>query len=354
MSVAGGVSAAPRGTFAVTDAAELAVVERGGFIESRHAGSAIVLGPDGAVVASHGSPAAPMLPRSSMKPFQAIAVMTAGVALDGASAALATASHAGTAAHVSLVRSLLARANLDESSLACPADLPLDGEARTALLRSGEPARPIYMTCSGKHAAMLLACAQNGWPVEGYLEAQHPLQQQIRDVVERLTGEKVLATVPDGCGAPVHAMTLTSLARGIQRIATASESSPFALYRNAAVLRRSVLENAWAIDGPGRVNTVVIEKLGVFAKWGAEGVMVASAPDGTTVALKMLDGALRAATIVALALLSDAGALQRTAVASVIPELGLDVLGGAAVVGGIRPSYARPSARARTTDNREA
>lgn len=354
MSVGGGASATPRGTFGIDDAAELAVVERGGFIESRHAGSAIVLGPDGAVVASHGSPGAPMLPRSSMKPFQAIAVMAAGVTLDGPSAALASASHAGTPAHVSLVRSLLARADLDESALACPADLPLDTDARMALVRTGESPSPLYMTCSGKHAAMLLACVQNGWPVAGYLEPQHPLQQQIRDVVERLTGEKVLTTVPDGCGAPVHAMALSALAHGIQRIATASEQSPFALYRNAAVLRRSVLENAWAIDGPGRVNTVVIEKLGVFAKWGAEGVMVMSAPNGTTVALKMLDGALRAATIVALALLSDAGALERTAVASVIPALGLDVRGGASVVGGIRPSYLRSAARARTANSREA
>jgi len=330
------------GTFEIADAVQLAVVDRGGFIESRHAGSAVVLSPDGTVAASHGSPSSPILPRSAMKPFQAVAIMAAGVPLDGPSAAIATASHSGTPAHVSLVRSLLARANLDEDALACPPALPLDEDAREALLLAGEPPRPIYMTCSGKHAAMLLACVQNGWPVEGYLHPEHPLQVQIRDVVERLTGQKVLVTVPDGCGAPVHAMPLAALARGIQRIATAAESSPFALFRNAAVLRRSVLQNAWAIDGIGRANTVIIEQLGVFAKWGAEAVMVAAAPDGTTVALKMLDGGLRAATIVALAMLVDAGALSAAAVAAVIPDLGLDVRGGLGVVGGVRPSYARP------------
>lgn len=334
-------SRAETGTFDVMEAVQLAVVNRGGFIESRHAGSAVVLAPDASVAASHGSPTSPILPRSAMKPFQAIAVMAVGVPLDGPSAAIATASHSGTPAHVSLVRSLLARANLDEDALACPPALPLDEEAREALLLAGEPPRPIYMTCSGKHAAMLLACVQNRWPIEGYLHPQHPLQVQIRDVVERLTGEKVVATVPDGCGAPVHAMPLTALARGVQRIATATESSPFALFRNAAVLRRSVLQNAWAIDGIGRSNTVIIEQLGVFAKWGAEGVMVAAAPNGTTVALKMLDGGLRAATIVALAMLADAGALGAAAVAAVIPTLGLDVRGGLAVVGSVRPSYAR-------------
>ena len=72
-----------------------------------------------------------------------------------------------------------------------------------------------------------------------------------------------------------------------------------------------MLANGWAIDGPGRANTVVIDRLGVFAKLGAEGVMVMAAPDGTTVALKVLDGSLRAATIVALRLLVDAGAVDR-------------------------------------------
>jgi L-asparaginase II len=76
----------------------------------------------------------------------------------------------------------------------------------------------------------------------------------------------------------------------------------------------------------------------VFAKLGAEGVMVMAAPDGTTVALKMLDGSLRAASLVGLTLLADAGALDRDAVDAVLPELNLSVTGGDAVVGDIRVS----------------
>ncbi|MDQ1608664.1 MAG: hypothetical protein QOE16_1396 [Microbacteriaceae bacterium] len=326
-------------TFAGTEAVELAVVERSGFIESRHVGSAIVLDAGGDVIRTLGNTTAPIFPRSSMKPFQALAVLGSGVALSGPAAVLATASHAATPAHVSVVRGLLAQADLTDAALRCPSDWPLDSGARDDLIRNGVAKQPLYMNCSGKHASMLLACVQNGWPTESYLDPQHPLQLQIRDVVERLTGEKVTATGVDGCGAPVHAMSLSALARGIHRIATASESSPFALYRNAAVLRRAVLENGWAIDGPGRANTVVIERLGVFAKGGAEGVMIMAAPDGTTVALKMLDGSLRAATIVALALLADAGALQHADVDAVRPELDLTVHGGGEPVGSIRASY---------------
>jgi L-asparaginase II len=325
--------------FTAAEAVELAVVERSGFVESRHVGSAVVLGPDGSVVRSLGAPTAPIFPRSSMKPFQAIAIMGAGVPLEGVAAVLATASHAGTPAHLSVVRGLLAQAQLTEDALQCPADWPLDSSARDDAIRSGASRQPLFMNCSGKHAAMLLACTVNGWPTENYLNPQHPLQLVIRDTIERLTGEKVVTTGVDGCGAPVHAMALTTLARGIQRIATASQGSPFALYRNAAALKNAVLADGWAIDGPGRANTVVIDRLGVFAKGGAEGVMVMAAPDGTTVTLKVLDGSLRAATIVALSLLADAGAVERSAVESLVPELDLAVLGRGVPVGAIRASY---------------
>ncbi|MFF1572031.1 asparaginase [Leifsonia sp. NPDC058292] len=325
--------------FTGAEAVELAVVERSGFVESRHLGSAVVLGPDGSVVRSLGAPAAPVFPRSSMKPFQAIAVMGAGVPLEGAAAVLATASHGGTPAHLSVVRGLLAQAQLTEDALQCPHDWPLDASSRDDAIRDGESKKPLFMNCSGKHAAMLLACTVNGWSTENYLDPQHPMQLLVCDTIERLTGEKVVATGIDGCGAPVHAMALTTLARGIQRIATASDGSPFALYRNAATLKNAVLANGWAIDGPGRANTVVIDNLGVFAKGGAEGIMIMAAPDGTTVALKILDGSLRAATIVALSLLVDAGAVEKSAVDAIVPQLDLAVLGRGLPVGEIRASY---------------
>ncbi|MBM7504319.1 asparaginase [Agromyces aurantiacus] len=324
------------GTFAASAAAELAVVERGGFVESRHVGSAIVISPDGDVVRTLGDPAAAVLPRSSMKPFQAVAVMTSGVTLRGEDAAIATASHSGTTRHVALVRGLLARESLPASALRCPAEYPTDRAARDELVRSGQRAEPITMNCSGKHAAMLLACRANGWSLEDYLDPEHPLQKRVLDVLERLTGERPVASVIDGCGAPVHAVSLTGLARGIQKIASSSTSSPFALFREAAALAEGVRSNGWAVAGPGRPDSVAIDRLGVFSKFGAEGVQVMATPDGTTVALKMLDGSPRASAIVAARLLAGAGALETAAVDGVEPDLGLDVLGGGAVVGRIR------------------
>jgi L-asparaginase II len=324
------------GTFSVSDSVELAVVERSGFIESRHAGSAVVLSPEGEVLRALGDTRTPIFPRSCLKPFQAVAVMTSGVSLRGEDAAVATASHSGTAAHVALVRGLLARESLPTSALGCPPASPTDHAARDELVRSGGPRERVYMNCSGKHAAMLLACVANDWPLEGYLDPEHPLQKRILDVLERFTGERPAATAVDGCGAPVHAISLHALARGIQKITTAATSSPFALYREAAALTEAARENPWAVGGPGQPDTVAMERLGVFAKVGAEGVMVMTAPNGTTTAVKVLDGSSRASTIIALRLLADAGAVEDAAVDAVQAELDLWVMGGERRVGEVR------------------
>ncbi|HYI51452.1 MAG TPA: asparaginase [Microbacterium sp.] len=325
-------------TFAAADAVELAVVERSGFIESRHVGSAIVLDPDGTPVAALGDTVTQILPRSSLKPVQALACLTAGAPLDEERLALATASHAGTDRHVSVVRDILDAAALGQDALGCPPAWPSDQATRDVVVReSGEPTR-IRMNCSGKHAAMLLTCVVNGWSTDGYLEPAHPLQVHIREVAERLVGERSATTAIDGCGAPVFAMSLAGLAKAIHRIGTSSERSPFALHRSAGALVRAVRENPWAIDGPGRADTVVIERLGLFAKGGAEGVMVMVAPNGTTVALKMLDGSGRAATAVALRLLEREGALAASDVADAMTKLSLSVSGGGQVVGAIRPT----------------
>lgn len=326
-------------TFAAADAVELAVVERSGFVESRHSGAAIVLDAEGITIETLGDPAAAILPRSSLKPAQALACLTAGAPLDGERLALATASHSGTDRHVSVVRDILDAAALGEDALGCPPAWPSDQPTRDDLVRAGGGPARVRMNCSGKHAAMLLACVVNGWPTGDYLSPAHPLQVHIREVAERLAGERSTTTAIDGCGAPVLAMSLTGLARAIHRIGTSSERSPFALHRSAGALVRAVREHPWTIDGPGRSDTVVIERLGVFAKHGAEGVLVMVAPDGTTVALKILDGSGRAATAVALRLLERAGALAAADVAATVTKLPLSVTGGGQAVGVIRPAF---------------
>src|SRR4051812_9794980 len=127
----------------------LVEVVRNGFVESVHRGRVAVTAPDGALLASVGAEFAPMYPRSSSKPLQAVGMLRAGLDLDGALLALVAASHSGEGFHVEGVRLILAGAGLDESALQTPPDWPLDEAAREAAVRAGVPRSPVFMNCSG-------------------------------------------------------------------------------------------------------------------------------------------------------------------------------------------------------------
>jgi len=306
---------------------ELAILQRSGLDESRHLGAAVVVSPDGTVARTLGDADALVFGRSSLKFFQAISVLRAGVSLAGAQLVLATASHAGTPAHVRVVEQLLARAGVDAEALRCPVDWPLDSASRSAL---SAPTR-ITMNCSGKHAAFLLACVENGWDTASYLDPEHPLQLRIKATVEEFTGEPVGHVGVDGCGAPVFATSLRGLATAVGLVAAGPDAS-------AARLTAAVLADPWAIDGPGRANTVVIEQLGLLVKGGAEGVIVMATQNGTAVALKMLDGSARATSLVALGLLASVGAISWDDADRVGALTTEKVLGGGLSVGEIRVS----------------
>lgn len=314
---------------------ELAVLERAGLVESRHIGAAVVVGPDGAVLREVGDGSAEIYARSSLKLLQALAVLRSGADLEGERAVLATASHSGTDEHVRVVREILALAGATEDHLGCPADWPLDRDAAFSARQRGDGRRRITMNCSGKHAAFLLACAVNDWPSASYLDPSHPLQQLISSTIEELTGEGIGTVGIDGCGAPVFGTSLRGLATAVGRISGAARlgGDP-----HAARLAAAILADGWAIDGPGRTTTAVIERLGLVAKNGAEGVMVLGAPDGTAVAVKALDGSNRATTLVALELLVSVGAVDRAPADAVIAETTERVLGAGVPVGELRAS----------------
>src|SRR6478735_7577720 len=179
----------------------VAELVRSGFVEGHHHGSVVALDRDGAVEWSRGDVDGPILPRSSNKPLQAAAMVRLGLDLPPDLLALACASHSGEQFHLAGVRRILTQAGLPESALQTPLDYPLDDTERDAVLRAGGERSSIQMNCSGKHAAMLLTCAVNGWDLDTYLEVEHPLQRAIQGTFEELTGEPVAVVAVDGCGA---------------------------------------------------------------------------------------------------------------------------------------------------------
>ena len=107
---------------------------------------------------------------------------------------------------------------------------------------------------------------------------------------------------------------------------------------DGARLAAAIRADSWALDSPAVAT--VIDSLGLVAKNGAEGVFVAVTPEGTSVALKIMDGSTRASIAVGLSLLASVGAVDVATAGTVIAETNERVLGGGLVAGGIRVTEA--------------
>ena len=309
----------------------LAEVIRSGFIESRHRGTVVALGPDGMFAFTAGSANAPVFPRSSNKPLQAVAMLRAGLPLDGELLALAAASHSGEDFHARGTRDILDIAGLTEDDLRCPPGLPMDEPTARRLLReSGAPGGPrpesrVRHNCSGKHAAMLATCIASGWPAETYLEPEHPLQAHIRRTIEELAREPVAAIGVDGCGAPVFALTLGGLARAFRALVRADPGTP---ERKVADAMRKF--PSWTSGTTRDANRLMTEIPGLLLKSGAEGIDAFALPDGSAAAVKIDDGGSRARTPITVAILTMLGAQPPASLATT------PVTGGDSQVGLIR------------------
>ncbi|WP_097257646.1 asparaginase [Streptomyces sp. Ag109_G2-15] len=299
--------------------APVAHLIRGGVVEGIHYGSVVVLGADGQVQFQLGDIEAAFYPRSALKPVQAVAMLRAGLPLDGDLLSLAAASHSGEERHLAGTRRILELAGLAEDDLRNVPDMPYDPAVRDAWVREGRLPSRLAQNCSGKHAAMLWTAKLNGWSLDDYLDPAHPLQQAIAEIVEDLTGQRVAQVTVDGCGAPLFSVSLHGLARAVARITTAAPGTPEARVADAM---RSHAEMA---SGAGRDVAALMGAVpGLLAKDGFEGVQVAALPDGRAIAVKIADGANRARIPVAAAALARAG---------VDPEL-LTEFGGEPLLGG--------------------
>jgi len=306
----------------------LAEVVRSGLVESRHRGVAVRVDPAGEVVWSLGDPGTVIFPRSANKPLQAMGMLRAGLPLDGRLLALASASHSGEQFHLDAVREILSIAGLDESALQTPPSYPLDPHVHADHLRAGGVREPIYMDCSGKHAAMLLTCVVNDWDTSTYLDPDHPLQQVITATFTELTDGPPSVVGVDGCGAPLLATPVQQLARAIGRIVQQPSGSA------GARLSGAMREHPEYVSGTGRAERDLVRAIpGTIAKSGAESVYVVALPDGSAFAVKIEDGAERPLYAVMARMLELAG-LD----APILHERPV-VLGGGKQVGELRTAF---------------
>lgn len=327
----------------------LVEVTRGTLVESRHRGALAVVDSEGATALALGDVAAPVFPRSAVKALQALVLLESGGAeryrFGDEELALACASHGGEPAHVAGVERMLRAAGLGASALACGAHWPLHQPSAQALARAGGTASPLHNNCSGKHAGFLCAACAMAVEPAAYVEAQHPVQREVKAVLENLSG----AAIPDerraidGCSVPTWALPLADLARAFARFATGRR---LGATRAAAArrLRAACAAKPWFVAGSGRFCTGLMEHFGarVFVKAGAEGVYCGALPDlGYGIAVKCEDGQGRAAEVAMAAVIArllPLGDLDREVLARFVRPVLRNWRG--TVVGGMRPADA--------------
>jgi L-asparaginase II len=138
---------------------------------------------------------------------------------------------------------------------------------------------------------MLLLCRVRGWPLEGFRLPDHPLQHELIRVVASAAdvAPDEIRTGLDGCGVVTYALPLSAMARMFTRLVDGTLAGS-----------RRVVETMRAhpelVGGPDADDTRLMRaNSGTVAKRGAEGVLCGALSDGTGFAVKVEDGAGRAA-----------------------------------------------------------
>lgn len=293
----------------------LTEIWRGPLIESRHSGHAVICDGSGDIVEAWGNPEERVYPRSAAKMIQALPLLESGAAdtyrLSAEQLALACASHNGAAIHTGRVKAWLADLGLADGDLRCGPQVPDDDEARFALIRAQEEPSQVHNNCSGKHAGFLTLARHLGAGPD-YIDPDHPVQKACLAAFEEVTGEPSPGYGIDGCSAPNFITTLYGMARAMAR---------FAIAREGAGARESAQHRLWQamvahpdlVAGEGRACTGLMRACTepVALKTGAEGVYVAILPSRRMgIALKIADGATRAAECTIAALLVRLGLLD--------------------------------------------
>lgn len=294
-------------------------VSRGPVVESLHQVMAVVVNEIGHVTHYWGNPQFLTMPRSAIKMLQALPLIESGAAdkfaLDDKLLALACGSHRGEKDHLAALAQWTEKVGIKESSYICGPHLPYDQSSAHEMIRKGQKPTVFCNNCAGKHSAILTTCLHLREDPTGYEKYEHNAQKRLRQVLTETTrfDHSKAAFGVDGCGIPTYAMPLQSMAIGMSTFINSKEKPA----RKAAAERilQAVKTYPFYIAGSDNFATAVIEKSQgrSIIKGGAEGVYCGVLPEKKVAfAVKVSDGASRAAEVVTASLLLQFGGLNET------------------------------------------
>jgi L-asparaginase II len=291
---------------------------RGNIVESFHRGAICVVNQKKEIIYSIGNPHQLCYPRSAMKFFQQIPLISMGgiekFGLNLEEVAILCGSHNGESKHVEVVRSILKKGNLTEDDLECGPQEPTLKKDKIQLYQNNLKPSKIHNNCSGKHAGFLLLCRLLQLETKNYISPSHPIQKTIAETCAKFYETPISEMICgiDGCSAPIYGFTLYHQALAYMNLCNPQNFSQKEQYACETVLR-SVAQYPFMIAGTHRYCTELMEVSGhkIIGKTGADGVYCFSIPDKKLgIALKIDDGKMGPQYNVAQSLLEQSGLLS--------------------------------------------
>lgn len=268
---------------------------REGIPESIHTAQAVICDDRGRILLCAGNPETATFARSVLKPFQAMAVTSTGTldrfSLTDRDLAIICSSHKGRIEQVRQVFNILWRADVEPTALQCP--IPVGKKS------------PLEYNCSGKHAGMLAVAQQLGYPLNSYLQYNHPVQELILAKIAELLKIPAEEFIParDDCGAPTYLMQMRQLGWLYAQLASGNSLD---LER----VVRAMTHHPNMVAGEGEFDTELMQLTegALVSKSGAEGVQcIGRVGEGMGLAIKVMDGAKRAKYAIAIHVLKQMG-----------------------------------------------
>ena len=237
-------------------------------------------------------------PRSAIKIFQGIPFATSKAIdlfnLNKKQVALSCSSHCGEKFHIKELKNWLEKTKLKPSDLKCGIHNPIDEKSSEEIFRANLKSFQVHNNCAGKHLAMLSSCLVNNYPIENYLDFDHPHQNNIRNIFNKFTENKIIKNNYgiDGCNAPQYAFKIKNLVTALKNLFNSYDGN-FEYSENVKFIINSILDKPLFIGGTKNLdsNLIKISNKKIFCKGGAEGVFLfLHLKKGIFGVLKVIDG----------------------------------------------------------------
>ena len=288
----------------------MAEVTRNGFTESTHYGVAVLINSSGEILQEWGNSNRLIYARSALKPIQSLNLYKDGLAkalgLSDDLIALTTASHHAENIHQKMINNWLKKINLKEKHLSCGPSWPWNIKDQFKAHSKYKVKRKIFHNCSGKHCGHLAVSKYKNLPIKNYQNKDHPIQKDLINLIEDLSKYKIKNIGVDGCTLPNPLIPLKKFAFAVAQLADYKKLNEYSTI--AKRIFDSCVKFPEITGGSKSINSILtkLSKGKIFVKNGAEGVFVAIIPEQkSALAVKIIDGASRAAEVAIAGLLSE-------------------------------------------------